>query len=161
MIDKGKLFDLLESKGIEYERFDHIPVYTVVEAERIDIPNKEKVLKNLFLKDKKGRYYLVSLNAGKKIDLKKLRSFLSSSHLHFEGEEDLYEVTGLRAGHVTPFGILNTRGFPAVSVFDSCLEGDIIGVHPMRNDSTVFLEFDDVRKLIEDEGFETLMYEVE
>lgn len=161
MIDKEKLFDLLESKGIQYERFDHIPVYTVAEAEKIDMPHRDKGLKNLFLKDKKGSYYLVSLNFDKKIDLKKLRSFLSSSHLHFAGEEELYEVTGLRAGHVTPFGILNSRGYPVVSVFDRCLEGDIVGVHPMSNDSTVFLKFDDVRKLIEDEGFKILMYDVE
>lgn len=160
MIDKKRIFEILEERGISYERYDHTPVYTVAEAEKLDIPHKEKGLKNLFLKDKKHNYYLVSLNAEKKIDLKKLRSFLGCTPLHFADEDELYEITGLKAGHVTPFGILNTEGYPVTSVFDSELAGDIAGIHPMSNDSTVFVEFDDLKKLIEDEGFKVIMYEM-
>lgn len=160
MIDKKGIYDLLDSKGIEYENYDHIPVYTVAEAETLDIPHKEKGLKNLFLKDKKHNYYLVSLNGGKSIDLKKLRAFLGCTPLHFANAQELLEITGLEPGHVTPFGILNSKGYPVKSVFDVKLAGDIIGIHPMSNDATIIVSFDDIRDLIEESGFEVLMYEV-
>lgn len=160
MIDKTEIFEILKTENIPYRNYDHIPVYTVEEANSIDIPDKDKCLKNLFLKDKKGNFYLVSLNGGKSIDLKKLRAFLGSTHLHFAGEDDLYKVTGLRKGHVTPFGILNSRGYDVTAVFDTALENDIIGVHPMQNDATLFMKFEDMRRLIENNGFKVVMYEV-
>ena len=70
MIDKAGIYEILKSENIPYRNYDHIPVYTVDEANSIDIPDKEKCLKNLFLKDKKGNFYLVSLNGSKNIDLK-------------------------------------------------------------------------------------------
>ncbi len=160
MIDKTGIYEMLKSENILYRNYNHIPVYTVEEANRIDIPGRDKCLKNLFLKDKKGKFYLVSLNGGKSIDLKKLRAFLGSTHLHFAGEDDLYEVTGLRKGHVTPFGILNSRGYDVTAVFDTALENDIIGIHPMQNDATLFMKFEDMKRLIESSGFRVVMYEV-
>ena len=125
MIDKTQIFEILKTENIPYRNYDHIPVYTVDEANSIDIPGKDKCLKNLFLKDKKGNFYLVSLNGSKSIDLKKLRAFLGSTHLHFAGEDDLYKVTGLRKGHVTPFGILNSRGYDVTAVFDTALAANV------------------------------------
>lgn len=160
MIDKTRIYEILEAENISYRNYDHIPVYTVEEANSIDIPDKDKCLKNLFLKDKKGSFYLVSLNGNKSIDLKKLRAFLGSTPLHFAGEEDLYRVTGLKKGHVTPFGILNSRGYDVTAVFDTALENDIIGIHPMQNDATLFMSFEDMRQLIKQSGFKVVMYEV-
>ena len=128
MIDKTQIFEILKTENIPYRNYDHIPVYTVDEANSIDIPGKDKCLKNLFLKDKKGNFYLVSLNGSKSIDLKKLRAFLGG-----------YDVT---------------------AVFDTALEDDIIGVHPMQNDATLFMGFEDMRRLIESSGFKVVMYEV-
>ena len=61
---------------------------------------------------------------------------------------------------MTPFGILNSRGYNVTAVFDTALEDDIIGVHPMQNDATVFMDFEDMRRLIESSGFKVVMYEV-
>lgn len=160
MIDKLKIYEILNFGNIHYENYEHIPVYTVKEANCIEIPYKDKCLKNLFLKDKKGNFYLVSLNGNKSIDLKKLRAFLGSTHLHFASEEDLYKVTGLKRGHVTPFGILNSKGFNVTAILDTALENDIVGIHPMSNDATIFLQFDDLKELIIGSGFEVVMYEV-
>ncbi len=50
MIDKTQIFEILKTENIPYRNYDHIPVYTVDEANSIDIPGKDKCLKNLFLK---------------------------------------------------------------------------------------------------------------
>ncbi len=160
MIDKARIYEILKKENIPYSNYEHIAVFTVEEANHINIPNKDKCLKNLFLKDKKGKFYLVSLNGNKNIDLKKLRAFLGSTHLHFAGEDDLYKATGLRKGHVTPFGILNSRGYDVTAVFDTALRNDIVGVHPMQNDATLFVKFEDMKRLIENSGFKVVMYEV-
>lgn len=161
MIDKKKMYEILDERGIPYEAYEHIPVYTVEEADALEIPYAEYGLKNLFLKDKKKNYYLVSLHGNKPIDLKKLRTSLGCTPLHFAGEDQLYENTGLLKGHVTPFGVLNSEHGKVLSVFDSALTGKTVGIHPMSNDATVFMSFDDLKRLIEDEGYEIKMIDVD
>ena len=154
MIDKKRIYEILDENGIEYEAYDHVPVYTVEEADALDIPYAEYGLKNLFLKDKKKNYYLVSLHGNKAIDLKSLKNALGCTPLHFASEEQLLEHTGLLKGHVTPFGVLNSEKGNVLSVFDTALKGQTIGIHPMSNDATVFMKFDDLERLILDSGYE-------
>ncbi len=154
MIDKKKLYEMLDAKGIFYEAHEHEPVYTVEEADALDIPFQEYGLKNLFLKDKKKNYYLVSLHGQKQMDLKKLKNALGCTPLHFGSEEQLTEKTGLLKGHVTPFGVLNSEPGSVLSVFDSALKGKTVGIHPMQNDATIFLSFDDLWKFLEEAGYE-------
>lgn len=159
MIDKKRIFEILNEKGIEYVNYEHKPVYTVSEMHELDIPNLDMCLKNLFLKDKKGSYYIVSLFGHKSINLKELKGYIGSSALHFGSVEDLEKITGLKPGHVTPFGILNSSGYNMKAVFDRELEGKTVGIHPMLNDATLFIRFEDLKKLIDDMGFEVVMYD--
>ena len=55
---------------------------------------------------------------------------------------------------------LENEGYDVTAVFDTALEDDIIGVHPMQNDATLFMGFEDMRRLIENSGFKVVMYEV-
>jgi Ala-tRNA(Pro) deacylase len=49
------LISFLEKHGIEYERFDHPPVYTVEDVHRLTPNLPGAKTKNLFLKDQKGK----------------------------------------------------------------------------------------------------------
>lgn len=64
----------LDALGITYEKLDHPAVYTIGEMDNLDITSKCNVVKNLFLRDAKGkRHFLVVLDKDKKADLAGIR----------------------------------------------------------------------------------------
>ena len=72
-----KVYEALESLEVSYVRHEHLPVFTVEEAEKHwkDITGAH--CKNLFLRNKKGnRHYLVVLESTKRADLKSLEKQL-------------------------------------------------------------------------------------
>ncbi len=157
MIGKEEVLEFFDDKGIEYEIYEHVPVYTVEEALQVDMPYNEYGLKNLFLKDKKHNYYIYSLYGNEKADLKVLKRFLGVSNLRFGTEEELKSVTGLEKGHVTPLGALNSPSSVTV-IFDSGLKDNIVGIHPMTNDATMFLKFDDLYGLLSGYGIDIKVF---
>ena len=89
------LFSLLERLGIETRTYEHVPVFTVAESQAIkqEIPGGHS--KNLFLKDKKGRIFLVVADAGTRIDLKRLHEAIGASgRLSFGSAEQLRLTLG-------------------------------------------------------------------
>ena len=79
------LYELLHQLNIPYQEVSHAAVYTIEEAERlqIDLPGVE--VKNLFIKDK-THYFLYCLPAQKRADLKALRRTIESGALTFAKE---------------------------------------------------------------------------
>lgn len=158
MPEKEDIYTLLDARHIVYEACDHAAAYTIEELDALQIPHKEQIVKNLFLRDdKKRNYYLVTVPGYKTVDLKSLSERIGSRKLSFAGEETLWELLKLKKGHVTPFGILNNTEKNVVVVFDSSLQGQRIGIHPMDNTATVFLPLEDVRKLIDEHGNTVIM----
>lgn len=153
IMDKQKTYEFLKEHHINYENYDHRPVCTVEEMGQVEIPYKNKVLKNLFLRDDKNRnYYLVSLAVHKQVDLKSLSAQIKSRRLSFCNEQQLGEILSLKPGSVTPLGILNNEQKNVIMVFDSDLKGETVGVHPMENTATVFLQFEALLSIIQGHG---------
>ncbi|MCR6544269.1 prolyl-tRNA synthetase associated domain-containing protein [Dehalobacterium formicoaceticum] len=154
MLGKSEIYDLLNRREIEYTAFEHIPVYTIGEMMALDLPAPEKVVKNLFLRDDKGRnHYLVVLAGHKSVNLKDLAAKISSRSLSFASESRLKKHLGLEPGGVTPLGILNNAAHDVTVVFDHELKDqDLIGVHPMENTATIFMKFEDLLKLVQEQG---------
>jgi Uncharacterized conserved protein len=153
MLDKKGIYASLDKDHIAYEVYEHPPVYTIEELYAQNIPHKEQIVKNLFLcDDKKRNFYLLTLPGHKAADLKKLSEKIPSRRLRFASEETLWELLNLEKGHVTPIGVLNNVQKNVIIVFDNSLRGQRIGIHPMENTATIFLAFEDVKKLIEDHG---------
>ncbi len=150
-MDKEGIYRLLDERGTTYEKYEHEPVYTVEQALRAGMPFAEHGLKNLFLKDRKRHYCMVCMRGEKRLDMKALQRRTGIKGLHFAAEDELMAVTGLKPGHVTPFGILNSREGELSLLFDRELRGTRVGVHPMSNDATVFLMFDDLLTLLREE----------
>lgn len=67
--------------------------YYNVDLDALNIPHKEWIVKNLFLRDDKNRkYYLVTVPGYKTIDLKNLSKKIPSCKLSFANEETLSEL---------------------------------------------------------------------
>ena len=152
---------LLHEKQIPFEIYQHPAAYTIENLSSLEIPHKEWIMKNLFLRDdKKKNYYLVTLPGYKKIDLKILSEKISSKRLSFASEIKLYEMMRLEKGHVTPFGVLNNKEKNITMIFDASLQGQIIGVHPLDNTKTMFLYFEDMLTLTKEYAKDVQVYAI-
>lgn len=155
-MNQEEILKLLDEKKIEYTLVHHKAVFTIDEMNEVDVPNKDRIAKNLFLRDDKKRsYYLVSIEETKRADLKALRMLLSSRPLSFASEDDLVSILSLKKGEVTPFGLLNDKEHKAVFILDSYFAGGIIGIHPNDNTMTVFLKASDLLSVLENSGVKT------
>lgn len=144
------VYDLLNSKGIVYERYEHPAVFTVEEAHihRPDTDFWEN--KNLFLRNKKGdKQYLVTLGAEKQLNLKALGEKLGE-RLSFASTERLEEYLHLTPGSVSPFGLIHESARAVVFILDSdALQHEKIGVHPNTNTETIVMDTKEFIRVIE------------
>ena len=143
------LFDVFKELNISYEILEHEAVYTVDEAMMIDNMLNGLGCKNLFLTDRKGKYFLVVLPDEKRADIKMIGKVVGCNHLSFGNEDDLMKLLGLIRGSCTPLGVINDVDDKVVLVFDKELEGKRVLCHPNRNTATISLEFSDLIKYIE------------
>ncbi len=104
---RAHLFRFLEDLAIETTTTDHPAVHTVEESRALrgDLPGRH--CKNLFLKDKKGRLWLVSTPDNRVLDLKRLRRLIGAAHLSFGRPDLLLDALGVTPGSVTPFATMN------------------------------------------------------
>lgn len=152
-MNKEEIYALLDEHQIAYEVFEHPAVYTVEQADALNLPYPEAGAKNLFLRDdKKQNYYLLTVRETVTVDFKKLRWQLGSRRLTLASEEDLWDILHLTKGSVTPFGLLNEAQHRVHFLLDSSFRGEKIGVHPNENTATVYLQTDDLLSLLAQHG---------
>lgn len=148
---KKAVIEYLDSMQIEYEVIDHDAIFTITQLEEIDdFKDKDKIAKNLFLRNDNGKkHYLVLVRSDKTVDLKDLRKQIGSSRLSFGSEERLMKHLKLTKGSVSPLAIINddTKSIPVYIDIDLKTEKKI-GVHPNINTSTVWLSHDELVKAI-------------
>lgn len=111
------IFELLNALGIEFQLLEHEAVYTVDQSRQLRIFEKldGQPCKNLFLRNKRGEFFLLTLPAEKRADLKSVAKVLNLPRLSFASEEELFTLTKLHAGSVTPLGIINDAQKKSVS----------------------------------------------
>ena len=132
-----QLFERLHALGIAHRTYSHSSVFTVSEATALRGSLPGGHCKSLFLKDKKGGFWLAVMLEERRIDLKKLAARLAAPRFSFGGAADLYEVLGVRPGSVTPFALVNDVDHLVTPVLDAAmLDHDPLNYHPLANDRT-------------------------
>ena len=151
---QARLFGFLDSLGIDHHTRRHDPVFTVAEAKalRDDIPGGHT--KNLFLKDKKDNYFLVSLEEDAEVDLKSVHGLIGArSRVSFGKPDKLMEYLGVVPGSVTLLGVVNDSDRRVKVVIDAALlDHDIVNMHPLANDATTSIARDDLLRFLEATG---------
>ncbi|MEJ8554158.1 prolyl-tRNA synthetase associated domain-containing protein [Tepidibacter sp. Z1-5] len=148
--NKKVVYDILDKLNIEYEKYTHIPVYTIEEANNLNLNIKGANCKNLFVRDRKGRqHYLIIIEENKKVDLKKLSWNINSTNLSFASEERLFKYLKLKPGSVSAFGLINDEDKHVKVLIDTDLKGDYISFHPNVNTATVTISYGDFEKFLE------------
>lgn len=144
--------ELLDAKGIGYEVFRHPAVFSADDGLPEGIGHPEAVTKNLFLRDdKRQNRYLVVMPVAVRADLKALAAAIPSRRLSFVPEDELLTSLGVSHGSVTPLALLGAPS-AATAVIDARLLNDLVGVHPLHNEATLFLQCDDLVAMLEDAG---------
>lgn len=135
--DRDRLLALLERIGAQAVTHDHPAVFRVGEGEEIKAALPGAHTKNLFLKDKKGRLWLISAEQSTVIDLKRLPRVIGSDRLSFGSAELLEETLGVTPGSVTAFALANDQERRVTFVLDRVLaEADRVNFHPLTNTAT-------------------------
>lgn len=154
-MNKTEIYQYLTENNIWYEITKHEAVYNMEELKTVELPYPEWDAKNLFVRDdKKRNYYLITVKGEKRVDLKEFRKQNGLRNLSFASEADLLEYMRLTPGAVSPLGLLNDPEHQVQFYLDAELAGNKIGVHPNDNTATVWMETDDLIKLIQNNGNE-------
>lgn len=150
-----QLFARFDRLGIAHRTHTHPPVFTVAEAAALRGALPGGHCKSLFLKDKKGRFWLAVMLEERRIDLKKLASRLAAPRFSFGNADDLFALLGVRPGSVTPFALANDPERRVTPILDAeMLERDPLNYHPLRNDRTTAVAPADLLRFIADCGHE-------
>lgn len=160
---KNDVLKLLDEKNIKYEIVEHEEVHTMEDMEKLGLLDKGYVCKNLFLRNANGKeHYVVSCHYKKDVHMDDLKEKLGSSRLSFGSADRLEKYLKLENGYVSPFGVINDESKSVKFVFDKDVVGQSkVGFHPNTNTATVFLDFKDVKKIIEEHGNEVIIIDVD
>jgi Ala-tRNA(Pro) deacylase len=143
----------LQSMSIAYRVVNHKAVHTMEEMANLQLELGCTVVKNLFLRDHKGRkFFLVCMKGDKHVNLQLITRKLGvSGSLSFANATQLKEKLGLLPGSVTPLGILNDESRSTQIVLDKAfLDDELVGVHPNENTATVILRFEDLLRILDE-----------
>ena len=152
----------LAALGIATETVEHDPVFTVAESARIERDLSGGHTKNLFLKDAKGRLFLVVAESHTPVDLKSLHKRIGAARLSFGRPELLMEVLGVPAGSVTALALVNDDQKRVSVVVDERLMGyERINCHPLVNTATTSIARDDLLRFMRATGHEPLVVAID
>ena len=147
--DRDRLLDWMAANDVAGTTHDHPAVFRVEEGLELKAAMPGAHTKNLFLKDKKGRLWLISAGQDTVVDLKRADKWIGSARLSFGNETLLYETLGVRPGSVTALALINDPDHRVTFVLDKALwDADIVNFHPLTNTATTALAQADFRRFL-------------
>ncbi|MDF1608244.1 prolyl-tRNA synthetase associated domain-containing protein [Hoeflea sp. YIM 152468] len=156
------LFDCLDALAISHSTVGHPPVFTVAESQslRDTIPGGHT--RNLFLKDKKGACFLVTLEENAEVNLKRIHGLIGASgRVSFAKPDVLMEKLGVTPGSVSIFCAINDMQNEVTLVIDAPLmDNEIINAHPLSNDATTSIGREDLKRFLAHTGHSPLILKV-
>ena len=159
---EAALLARLDRLGIAWTRHAHVPVFTVEEARALRGALPGGHAKNLFLKDKKERLFLVVAEETAAVDLKALKTALGAAQLSFGRAELLADILRVTPGSVTPFAAMHAPpGRLTVVLDEALLAHDPVNFHPLRNDATLAVSPADLIAFLRDTGHEPVLMRFE
>lgn len=141
-----RVYDLLDSLGIEYQRTDHGHADTMEACNEIDAVLDVLICKNLFLCNRqKTDFYLLMMPGDKPFKTKELSKQIGSARLSFATPEFMLEFLDIKPGAVSVMGLMNDKDNRVrLLVDEDVLKGEYVGCHPCVNTSSLKIKTADV-----------------
>lgn len=158
-----RVYDLLDSLGISYERVDHEEAMTMEVCAAIDEVLEATICKNLLLCNRQGTaFYLLMLPGNKVFKTSVLSKQIGSSRLSFASAEAMEELLDITPGSVSVMGLMNDHENRVQLLMDQdVLRREYIGCHPCINTSSLrFLTSDLIEKILPAMGHEPTYVEL-
>jgi len=151
-----ELLAFLDGLGISVSTVRHPPLFTVAESQSLRGEIAGGHTKNLFLKDKKGAYFLVTVEEEAVVDLKTIHNLIGASGRVSFGKPDmLMDLLGVAPGAVTVFGAVNdTEGRVKIVLDEGLMREETINAHPLTNEATTSIRRDDLLAFLKATGHE-------
>ena len=132
-----RVYDLLDSLGIEYVRTDHEQTDTMEACNEIDAILQVTICKTNF--------YLLMMPGDKPFKTKELSSQINSARLSFASPEDMERLLDITPGSVSIMGLMNDKeNAVQLLVDEDVLQGEYLGCHPCINTSSLKMRTKDV-----------------
>ena len=158
-----RVYDLLDSLGVKYQRIDHEAAMTMEACEEIDRTLSEgeengvAICKNLFLCNRQETdFYLLLIPGDKPFKTKYLSAQIGSSRLSFAKPEYMERYLDITPGSVSIMGLMNDHDNKVQLLIDEdVLKDEWFGCHPCINTSSLKIRTKDlVEKIIPAMGHE-------
>ncbi|MDO8324854.1 MAG: prolyl-tRNA synthetase associated domain-containing protein [Phenylobacterium sp.] len=158
MKTRPDLIAFFDAQGIDHATTEHKAVFRVGEGEEIKHGIAGAHTKNLFLKDAKGRLWLISAQDSTVIDLKRLHPVIGSARLSFGSAELMADALGVTPGSVTAFAMINDTDRRVTFVLDRALaQAEQVNFHPLTNTATTTVSQAGLRKFFSGLGISPLV----
>ena len=163
-----RVYDLLDSIGVDYDRLDHAPAMTMEVCDAVnaafgrmtleefkaeDSNDRTKhaiICKNLFLCNRqKTKFYLLMIPGDKKFLTKNLSAQINSARLSFADAEDMLKFLDVTPGSVSVLGLMNDHDHIVQLLIDSdVLQSEYVGCHPCINTSSLRMKTKDLMEKV-------------
>ena len=141
-----RVYDLLDSLEIEYQRTDHGHADTMEACNEIDAVLDVLICKNLFLCNRqKTDFYLLMIPGDKTFKTKELSHQIGSARLSFASPQDMEKYLDITPGSVSVMGLMNDHDNAVrLLVDEDVLKGEWVGCHPCINTSSLRIKTKDM-----------------
>ena len=147
MFNSFELIELLKKENCNITVHQHDALFTVEDSKKLRGKIDGAHSKNLFLKNKKNKFFLLTCEEADKVDLKRVSKSLGLGNISFAKEEYLDQYLKIKPGSVSPFALLNDKSGRVDFYLEQTLyESKFINFHPLINTLTVTIE---TKKFIE------------
>ncbi len=153
------LLAFLAEQGIEATTHSHPPLHTVAESRELRGAIPGAHTKNLFLRDSKKTYFLVTIEEDTPVDLKALRAKIGArGGLSFGSPEALYEKLGVLPGAVTLLAAANDpHQHVVIAIDEALLKAPFVNCHPLTNEKTTTLTPEALLRFLDVTGHKPLL----
>ena len=145
-----RVYDLLDSLGVSYQRIDHEAAMTMEACAAIDELLDATICKNLLLCNRQcTAFYLLMLPGEKQFKTSVFSKQIGSSRLSFADPEYMEAYLDITPGSLSVMGLMNDKDHHVQLIIDEdVLKGEYIGFHPCINTSSLRLRTEDLMQKI-------------
>ncbi len=145
-----RVYDLLDSLGVSYQRIDHEAAMTMEACAAIDEVLDATICKNLLLCNRQcTAFYLLMIPGGKAFKTSALSKQIGSSRLSFAAPEYMERFLDITPGSLSVLGLMNDKeNHVELLIDEDVLKGEYIGCHPCINTSSLRLRTEDLMERI-------------
>lgn len=156
------LFAYLDQLGIRTQTVRHPPLFTVAESKALRGQIGGGHTKNLFLKDKKDNFFLVSVEEDTDVDLKTIHQTIgAASRVSFGSADRMMALLGVAPGAVTLFGAINDSEGKVKVVIDAALMRETtVNAHPLTNEATTAIAPQGLMQFLKATGHEPAILKI-